>query len=195
MCWRTVNRWSMCSVSPDRNGSVASPDCALYEVGGNIGEWKNPQHFMGWKQCWHLHVFMLIELMRGARPYVINGVNAKETRVVHLQLSEQTNAYYVHVCALTGELTHGTTKVNEKVQPVEITGRKLSMLHIWGQNDSCIDEVWVYTREWTLLLHLFHPFSKPLSPSSGWRWNTPWIYLNLEVWLIFKLIITIKITE
>lgn len=24
---------------PNRNGSVAYPECALYEVGGNIGEW------------------------------------------------------------------------------------------------------------------------------------------------------------
>lgn len=31
---------NVCFMSVNRNGSVAYPDCALYEVGGNIGKWK-----------------------------------------------------------------------------------------------------------------------------------------------------------
>lgn len=30
---------------PNRNGSVAYPECALYEVGGNIGEWDTAATF------------------------------------------------------------------------------------------------------------------------------------------------------
>lgn len=52
------------------------------------------------KQRRHLHVFLLIELMRVAR----SCASAKETRAVHLQLSEQTNAL-THACALAAELT------------------------------------------------------------------------------------------
>lgn len=42
--WLVKNKnrpWCMVSrASLNRNGSVAHSDCALYEVGGNIGEWK-----------------------------------------------------------------------------------------------------------------------------------------------------------
>lgn len=94
-------------VSLNRNGSVAAPDCALYEVGGNIGEWTRRLHRFLWpERRWHLHVFLLTELMRVARPHVMNCAIAKETQAsVHLRLSEQTNAHYTHVCALAGELT------------------------------------------------------------------------------------------
>lgn len=56
-------------------------------------------------QHWHLRVFLLTEPTSVARSYVMKCTSAKETRAVHLQLSEQTNAYYTHVCALTWELT------------------------------------------------------------------------------------------
>lgn len=80
----------------DRNGAVLYPDCALYEVGGNIGKLKSLHCSLWSKQGWHSHVFLLIELMRVARSYVMKCASAKQTWAVHLQLSEQTNAYYTH---------------------------------------------------------------------------------------------------
>lgn len=56
-----------------------------------------------------MHVFLLIELISAARSCVMNRISAEQT-VVHLRLSEQTNAYnthtHTHVLAVTGELTH-----------------------------------------------------------------------------------------
>ena len=102
----------LCYLFFNRNGAVLYPDCALYEVGGNIGKLKCLYCSLWSKRGWHLHVFLLIELIRIARPYVMKCASAKQTRAVHLQLSEQTNAYYTHthVCAVTWELTQWTEK-------------------------------------------------------------------------------------
>ncbi len=40
-----------CYVSINRNGAVTYPDCALYEVGGNIGKWKCLRRFLSADIC------------------------------------------------------------------------------------------------------------------------------------------------
>lgn len=114
----------------DRNGAVLYPDCALYEVGGNIGKLKSLHCSLWSKQGWHSHVFLLIELMRVARSYVMKCASAKQTWAVHLQLSEQTNAYYTHtrLCCHRRVDTVNRKKI-KLVQPVQLY-IKLLNLHV-----------------------------------------------------------------
>lgn len=108
-----------CYIFAYRNGSFAYPDCAIYEVGGNIGRWKDEPFLSDWSDMlWHLHVFLLIELMRLARSYAMNCASTRETLAVHLQLSEQTNSYHTHVLYVFSRKGAGPTWHSKQYIPV-----------------------------------------------------------------------------
>lgn len=94
-----------------RNGSVVYPDCALYEVGGNIGEF----FFLVVHQCWHLHVFLLTEQMRVSRSYVMKCAGTKETWACASAVI-RADKCLLHTC-LCPHMREKTSCENFSVQP------------------------------------------------------------------------------